>query len=73
MEFIASVMLDPEQPTALRLKAALTIINKAIPDQKGETLALNPTGIQSLRVEFVSGDELTRSRETHAPSRASST
>jgi hypothetical protein len=68
VEFIASVMLDPEQPTALRLKAAEVIIDKAIPKSAGSgAMNLDAKGITNLRVEFVSGNQREEVTIEHEP------
>ena len=73
VDYCIALMNDPNENSALRLKAALAIIEKVFPGNRAAdpALGINTAGIQSLRVEFVSGDQLHLSRqEEGAPSAA---
>lgn len=65
VDYCIALLNDTNEKSELRLRAALAIIDKAIPEGKAidPALALNAPGIQSLRVEFVSGDQFSMTRQ----------
>ena len=63
VELCLAVMRDPNENSKLRAQIAMAIINKVIPDQKDGSSALDSRGIQSLQIEFVSGETMTIDRQ----------
>lgn len=57
VDFCATVMRSPDEPTPLRLKAAEIILSKAIPTTSGAQFNIDANGIGLLRVEFITGEQ----------------